>query len=231
MTTAPTPSAPALPSGTRSVIVFGGSFDPPHRAHVELPRAVRSAAGADVILYVPAARSPLKGSAPGATASDRLAMLKLAVQDDPRSLVTSIELDRGSGEPSYTIDTLRQLSQLFGSQVRMRLLIGADQAADFHRWRSPHEIMALAEPLVMLRAPAESWEELRSRLAEHWAGPEIDRWRLRVVSVPTMDISATRIREILGSQSADTALAGLIPTAVLAYIRRRALYGAAPMAV
>jgi nicotinate-nucleotide adenylyltransferase len=207
------------------VIVFGGTFDPPHRAHIELPRAVRNVAGADALLYIPAAQSPLKRAAPGASADERLEMLRLALADDPRSLVTTIELDRG-GAASFTIDTLRSLAAQFGPHVTMRLLIGADQAAEFHRWREPREIINLAEPLVMLRVPAESWDALRGRMAVHWTDAETGQWGRRVVSVPTLDVSATRIREMLSMGAPDADFEGLLPRPVLAYIRHRGLYGA-----
>jgi len=49
-----------VPEGAREVVVFGGSFDPPTRAHTALPIASRDAMGADHLVYIPAARSPFK---------------------------------------------------------------------------------------------------------------------------------------------------------------------------
>jgi len=216
-------SGVTLVPGTRQVIVFGGSFDPPHRAHVELPRLVREAIGADVVLYVPAKRSPFKGSAPGASGDERMEMLRLAVGDDARSLVSAMELERGEG-PSYTVETLRELAREFGPGVRLRLLMGADQAAEFHRWREPAEIMRLAEPVVMLRAPAESWEGLRGRLEPHWTPGEVEQWGRRVVRVPTMDVSATAVRELLASGADNGRLDRWMMPQVLRYVRERGLY-------
>lgn len=217
-------SIPTLRPGTQSILVFGGTFDPPHRGHSELPRLVRRATGSDALLYVPAARSPLKQASPGATGQQRLEMLQLIIADDPCSLVTSIELERG-GTSSYTIDTLEILAAQYGPTVRMRLLIGADQAADFHRWRAPEAIIRLAEPWVMLRAPAESWEVLRERMAPSWSSTEIDRWARRVVPVPTLDVSATQVRGMLARGDPDAAFDDLLAPPVLAYIRRHRLYG------
>lgn len=217
-----------LAPNVRSVLVFGGSFDPPHVAHMVLARAARDAVGADVLLYVPAARSPLKQGGPVASGEERLAMLRLAVADDAKSAVSSVEIDRAGPGPSYTVDTLRELSAAFGKSVALRLLIGADQAADFHRWREPDTIVALAEPVVMLRAPSESWEGLAARLKGHWPEAEIARWGRRVVNVPMMDVSATRVRALLASGAKDCELGGAVPASVLRYVREHGLYGAVP---
>src|ERR1051325_10166192 len=72
-----------LPPWARQVLVFGGTFDPPHAAHVELPVKVRDALlGPDAwVLFVPAARNPLKSPGPDASDLDRLNMLRLAIAD------------------------------------------------------------------------------------------------------------------------------------------------------
>ncbi|HZW06641.1 MAG TPA: adenylyltransferase/cytidyltransferase family protein, partial [Phycisphaerales bacterium] len=101
----------------RTVVVYGGSFDPPHKGHVHLPllaarhleRQLDEEKGVWV-LYVPAARSPHKGSGPSATDAQRVEMLSLAVSHLPRFAVWSDELDRSiPGHPSYTVETLRRL--------------------------------------------------------------------------------------------------------------------------
>ncbi len=138
-----------IPEDAASVLVFGGSFDPPHNAHVALPPIVRDAVGCDWLLYVPAARSPLKETQSGATGEERLAMVRRAVAGIDRASVTDLELQRGG--VSYTVDTLRQLREALGFDVTLRLLIGADQALDFHRWREAETILKRGEPVVMMR--------------------------------------------------------------------------------
>lgn len=63
----------------RRRLLFGGTFDPPHRAHLELPRIAADAIGADEVVYVPAARNPLKEDAEQSAADHRLRMLELAL--------------------------------------------------------------------------------------------------------------------------------------------------------
>lgn len=228
-----------VPAGAKLVLVFGGTFDPPHRAHVELPEQVRRKLGADWILYVPAARSPLRARNPVAPGRDRLAMLRLALAGRANCAVSPIELiasDDANGEsaadaaaaPSYTVDTLRKLRVLLPHGAAMRLLIGADQAAVFHQWRQAREVIALAEPAVMLRAPHESPERLIEAMTPHWPPEELAKWRGRMVEVPAMDVSATEIRAALASRDAPgraIAERDLHPD-VLAYIRRNCLYEA-----
>lgn len=164
-----------VPPSLRQILVLGGSFDPPHLGHVQLPLVVRqaieraSSAPASVhLLLTPAARSPHKAIAPRASDADRLAMLALATEHLPRVSVWTDELDRARAStaigtqplPSYTVDTLTRLQQWLegprapsfpGGTPRVRLLIGADQALALHRWRSGTEILRRFAPVVMLR--------------------------------------------------------------------------------
>lgn len=140
MTTAPaTPLA--VPRSARRVILFGGTFDPPHRAHVELPLAARaliegrdaaSGGGADAaawLVFVPAARSPHKQEGPQAGDEDRIEMLRIALgeagvrEGEPdRVAIWSDEIDRANwaarhgsaGRPSYMVETVRRVPAALG---------------------------------------------------------------------------------------------------------------------
>lgn len=216
------PSLP-VPAHVRTLLVFGGAFDPPHYAHVDLPARVLAATGADWLLYVPSARTPLKNAAPGAPDADRLAMLALALEGRERTSTTDIELLRGGA--SYTIDTLRELRSRLPDVRAMRLLIGADQAVQFHRWRDPRAVIALAEPLVMLRSPAESAEALLAAMSAHWPVPELEQWRRRIVELPVEGAASTDARRLLAESGPDApTLACLLPPGVLQHIRKRGLY-------
>ncbi len=223
MNTVPVGRAPVDP-GARLALLFGGTFDPPHRAHIELPAEVRDLLEADTLVYIPAARSPHKADGPVASAEDRITMLRAALDGRPRVAISTIELQRSATEPSYTADTLRALREELPATTALRLLIGADQAAAFHLWRHPELIAALAEPVVMLRTPLESADALLARMQPHWPAADLDRWRARIVPIPVLDAEATDIRRRLADNPDDPALAGLIPAPVLAYIRARRLY-------
>lgn len=225
-----------IPGAARRVIVFGGTFDPPHVGHARLPELVRASVGFDWVLYVPAARSPHKPSGPVASDEDRVEMLAASLAwfageagEQPRASISTIELDRArdaSAAPSYTIDTLRTLREA-RPDVTLRLLIGADQAAAFARWREPREIIALAEPLVMLRSPTQSTSGLIEAMQAPggWNDEELVSWRQRVVAVPRIDADATSIRAALASGGVDgPAVAGVLAEPVRHVIAARGLY-------
>jgi nicotinate-nucleotide adenylyltransferase len=202
-------------------IIYGGTFDPPHRAHIELPRLSAAAVGCGRIIYMPATVNPLKAEQPPTPAHHRLAMLELALRDLPGTELSTLELDRAG--PSYTIDTVRALRRSMGPTTRLRLLIGADQALEFHRWREWGAIMELALPLVMLRPP---WDRGRfeRELAARYEPAEAERWRMAMVDLPLMDMESSAIRRMLAAGAADAAFSHLLDGRVLAYIRAHGLY-------
>jgi nicotinate-nucleotide adenylyltransferase len=213
-----------VPAGTREVLLVGGLFDPPHPAHVALPLLARERAAPGAwLVYVPAARSPLKDAATAPDA-DRVRMLLLALAGTTRAGVWTDELDRvhASGEPSYWIDTLARARASLGPSASLRFVIGADQAAQFHRWKSPREILALSEPLVLLRAPFTTRGSLLTALtgAHFWSRDELEAWSRRIVDGPLMPDNSTQAREALASGREPAPL----DPAVRDYIRQHDLY-------
>lgn len=202
----------------KNLIVFGGSFDPPHVAHVELPRQVLRQTGADIVAYVPAAAAPLKDASRQSPAADRLAMLKAALADCDHALILTDEIDRAvNDKPSYTVDTLEALSRRLGDKVSLRLLIGIDQLVQFDRWRRAERVEELAEPLVMARPPLDI-DVLTSSICD----PRQRRqWGRRFVAVEAMDVSSTDIRRRIARGEPIT---GLVHSEVEAYIHDHGLY-------
>lgn len=223
-------TGPALPTNCRRIIVVGGTFDPVHLAHTSLPQAARAAAKLDdaCLLYVPAARSPFKTDSPLASDADRIAMLNLATTNVPNASVWTDEIDRAraTNSPSYTIDTLQRLRASIAPAVGMRLLIGADQAASFHKWRDPRTILSLAPALVMLRG-SDSATLLNSlKAVGFWNPQELATWSASVVPTPLSPISSTQLRDLLAAAgpASEHELAECLDPAVLQYIRSRGLY-------
>ena len=202
----------------KRLIVFGGSFDPPHIAHEQLPALAMQAINAEVVVYVPAARQPLKLDTEHTSALHRLAMLRLAVQNLPNTVIFTDELDRASnGQPSYTINTLKALRHRLSQDARMRLLIGSDQLRLFDQWKNTSQIIAIAEPLVMIRPP-DSREALLADLPE---GFDRNEWSRRLLPMPLIDVSSTAIRRRVGQ---GMPIGGLVNERVERYIADHGLY-------
>ena len=203
------------------LLVFGGTFDPPHLAHVELPRRAAELISAKRIIYVPAAQSPHKTTAP-TPAEHRVAMLRIALRHISNAEISMIELDRAG--PSYMVETLHALRGQVHSDTPMRLLIGADQAVAFHRWHRWQEIISLAEPLIMLRPPWDR-ERLQDELARHHGPDSANAWMSWVIDLPLVDVAATTLREhFLRSKDAEPVD---IDPEVARYIRQHRLYDSA----
>ena len=199
------------------VLVFGGTFDPPHLAHSVLPPQVAEAQGCGRILYIPNASNPLKRDPP-TEARHRLAMLELTVAGVPNAEIMTAELDRPG--PSYTVDTLRSLHDGDPGSELM-LLLGADAALTFPQWREPETILRLATPGVMLRPPWDV-ETLRDRLEDMLPPEQAAQWVTHCVDVGRMDISASELRDRLrrGDDVSDA-----LHASVVEYIREHGLYG------
>jgi nicotinate-nucleotide adenylyltransferase len=235
----PRPTPIAIPAGVRCVIVFGGTFDPPHVQHTSgLLVKAQTILGSDaVVLYVPAARSPFKMSGPVATDRDRVDLLRLALGNDERALIWTDELDRAAaspGTPSFMIDTLKRLREVIdvggrGSEITLRLLIGTDQAVAIHRWREYREVMRMADPMVWLRPPVTDAQSFTVSLKESgvWSDEELAQWRNRIAPLPLLDLSATQVRERLQKTTDalnDAFLRTALPIRVLEAIAARGLY-------
>ena len=201
------------------LLIFGGTFDPPHRAHTLLPPMAAEALGCEHILYIPAGVNPLKADEEAAPALHRLAMLRLALEGVAGTEISTLELDRPG--PSYSVDTLRVLHERRGDEAELVLLIGSDQALQFQRWKDWPEILKLARPAVMVRAPLDE-QTYRGKLLSAYSRQQAERWLTWTVDVPQLDISASEVRKRL-TEGGD--VDDLLDPAVIDYMRNHGLYG------
>jgi len=205
---------PSAEEPVGAVGLFGGTFDPPHLGHVTVAGDVADALGLDRVLWMPAARSPFKQADDHTSAELRWKMVQAAAALDPRFQARDDEIRRGG--TSYTVETLRRLRKELGPDRTIYLILGADQLADFHRWRDPETILDLARLAVMDREGRAA-----SAVAPDLPGME------DAVSVPVtrVDVSSTRVRARL---AAGEPVAGLVPDAVLEVVERAGLYRPGP---
>jgi nicotinate-nucleotide adenylyltransferase len=187
--------------------MFGGAFDPPHRAHVALARAAVEQLALDRLYVFPTGDAWHKARTLS-PAGDRLAMARLAFSSVPAVQVDDRELRRAG--PTYSVDTLREL-QAEHPGARLHLLMGEDQAAGFTRWHAWQEIARLAVLCVAGRGSGEGVAQLR-------ALPGV---RLEVLQWSQRPESATEIRaRLTGGQDIDE----LVEPAVASYIESHHLY-------
>ena len=196
--------------------LFGGAFDPPHDAHLALARAAIDQLALDRLHVLPTGDAWHK-SRPLSPGADRLAMCRLAFADLPRVRVDDRELRRDGA--TYTIDTLAELhaeepaAQLF-------LVIGADQAAAFHRWRRAADILRLATVLIAVRADPSGASAIFDP-NNPLPGMAVDAARVQALRLPAMPHSATAER---GLVAAGQPVGHLVPAPVAGYIATHHLY-------
>ena len=209
----------------RSALIYGGTFDPPHRGHIDLPLAAVRTLGLDELVYVPAAQNPHKEAGDATFADHRVNMLRLAIASVEEASLSTVEIDRGG--PSYFVDTMHWFRDAFGPDADLRFLIGSDNVVGFHRWKDWREILQIAEPAVMLRPPLDR-DTFQSQLDENFGREEASAWLTRIVDIPACDISATEIRDRLRSEvehrDRPAYTVPLLDPAVLEYICEHDLY-------
>lgn len=228
-------------SGPRSILVFGGSFDPPHRGHLTLPFEAAARLGCDEVVFIPARVNPLKVDTPPASPEVRIRMLEAAlarrrpVPGHPpiEARIDRREIDRDG--PSFTFATLESIhrelveaAERDGLELRMRprlrLLIGSDQALDFDRWRDWRKIIALAPPIVMPRPP-ETRTSLAAKYRDHFDPVLAGRWATWTLDLAAEGVSSSEIRD---RRARGEDVSELVPEGVLEIIEELDLYEASP---
>ena len=187
-----------------STIIFGGTFDPIHNAHIEMARAAAKQVERPRVLFVPAGTPPHRATV--ATYDDRLAMVRIACLNEPLFEASSIE---ESTDKSYSILTIERVRLRMGSDQPLYFLIGADAFAEIETWHRWREVVEAVEFIVVARPRAKYHIPSAARVCR--------------VSLD-LDVSSSQIRKDLASGKRDVA----VPGGVLEYIRQRRLYQLLP---
>lgn len=189
--------------------LIGGTFNPIHHGHLFLAQEARYELDLEQIWFIPN-RAPVHKKTDLAPATDRLAMVRAAIADRPEFDVCTLELD--SGEPSYTIDTLRRLP----AEHRYTFITGADALR--YRWKALDEVLERLELMVAATRPGFGLDEL----GRHLDGLGLSRReKVRVLDMPALDISSSDIRARVAQ---GRPVGYLVPSAVERYIRQHHLY-------
>lgn len=183
--------------------IFGGSFDPVHYGHVALARAVRDNGLADEVWFLVTPLNPHKQGNNLTDEGERLAMVCLAIADEPGIVASDFEFHLP--RPSYTINTLDALQMAFPDREFL-LLMGADNWQKIDKWYKGDEIVARFGVIVYPRG-----EEAAPSL------PDNVKW----LQAPLYDISSTEIRSAL---SAGEDVGRWLHSDVVKYIKENKLY-------
>ncbi|NLI53460.1 MAG: nicotinate (nicotinamide) nucleotide adenylyltransferase [Clostridiales bacterium] len=169
--------------------LLGGTFNPIHRAHVQMARIARDEANLDLVLLMVAADPPHKRVDGEVPSSERLRLAQLALSGEERMQASDLEIRRGG--KSYTLLTLLELKERYPNDT-ISIVIGSDTLADLPNWYHPDEVLALADVLCVPRIgidehDAETAQMLRERFGA----------RVRLLSAKADMISSSEIRRRL----------------------------------
>ena len=202
-----------------TVGILGGTFDPPHLAHLAVAEEAREVLGLRRVLFVPAGRPWQKADRVLTPGPLRLALVERAIAGNPAFVLDAREVERKG--PTYTVDTLRELAAE-GANRDPWLILSSEALAGFATWREPEAVLHLARLCVAPRGddPAAAVAAFRARF-------RVPAERLVVLDGPRLAISSTEIRARV---QAGRSIRYLVPDAVAALVAEYALYRAAATA-
>lgn len=228
-----------MSSPASNIALYGGSFDPVHRGHLQVARAALERFALDRVVFVPAGVQPFKARQAVTAYEHRLAMLELALDGEARFTASRLESPESmqaiGAAASYTIDTAHRLRATLAHGTRLFLLLGMDAFQHIAQWRDSVELLRSVECIIANRPgfPLSGVIEalpaaLRPAPAD--AAGLLQRGELRTGEVAIHllpgvheEVSATAIRE---AARAGQGLRELVPDAVAEYILAHGLYSA-----
>lgn len=185
----------------RRVGILGGTFDPPHQAHLIMADFVLEGMVLDEIWFLPSHIPPHKKQA-NVSANDRLAMVKKAIADHPKFQVCDIELARKG--TSYTVDTMVELKDNY-PEHRFYFIIGGDMVEHLPKWNNIDKLSQLVEFIGVMRPGFKG----KTELPVHY------------VDIPLVEISSSNIRKRIHEKKT---VRYLMPDSVYHYIKEQYLY-------
>ncbi|HWC26114.1 MAG TPA: nicotinate-nucleotide adenylyltransferase [Solirubrobacteraceae bacterium] len=193
--------------------ILGGSFNPPHLAHLVCASEAAAQLELDRVLLTPVAAPPHKDAERDPGPRARLELCRLAIGDDERLGVCDVEVRRGG--PSYTVDTLRELHERT-PEDDLTFIVGGDIALGLPTWHEPEAVLGLARLAVVERSGA-GRRHVAARLAERFADapPPV------FFEMPRLDISSSQIRRRVAQ---GRPIRYLVPDRVAERIAREGMY-------
>jgi nicotinate-nucleotide adenylyltransferase len=189
------------------IVVMGGTFNPPHIAHLICAEEVYDLLKFDKVLFIPSARPPHKNSNEIVDAHYRYEMTVLATKDNPHFEVSRIELDRPGR--SYTIETVKELMRQYGVS-EIHWIVGADAILEMLSWKSINELLEICN-FVGINRPGYDISRADERILK----------KVTSLNVTNIDISSSEIRLRIKQ---GLSIRYLVPTEVEDYIYKNGLY-------
>lgn len=216
--------------------LFGGTFNPIHRGHLQVVQEVQAGFALDKTYLIPSALPPHKKYKRVADAKNRIAMTRLAVSNYPDLIVSDIELKRSG--TSYTIDTVQYFKSILPEKTVLYLIMGLDAFLEVDTWKSYQDFFSLIPFIVMSRSgPGYNdtilrWktleEYLKSRISAGyhfssscWGYVHDEKQPIFISEVTPIDISSTKIRTLI---STGASVQSLVPEKVMDFIKTKGLY-------
>lgn len=198
----------------KKTVVFGGTFNPPHLAHMEIIDIVSSMTDTDELLMIPTDIPPHKECAALASNIERFEMCKIATAGKEKVTVSDIEIARGG--KSYTFDTLCTIRNM-NPQKELAIICGGDMISTFGEWYKYKDILKIAEIIAVRRRGINNTEFDASVQKLRNEGGVIF-----VIKTLVTGISSTQIREKINNTEY---LLKYLPRGVYEYINSNGLYG------
>ncbi len=196
--------------------IMGGTFDPPHLAHLVIAEMARSGLQLDRVVFIPAGDPWMKSTQTVTPAGKRKEMVGLAINSNPSFSLSSIEVDRPG--PSYTVDTVEQLTVEMGHNSDIFLLLGWDTLGELTSWKAPYRLSKMVRFVAFPRPGAD-----RPDPAELEKAMPASAERIIYMDEPYLSISSTCIRQRVKEGKS---VRYLVPDAVGQYIIEHKLYTA-----
>ena len=195
------------------IAVFGGSFDPIHKEHIQLAKAAIESLGLDKLFVMPANMPPHKPNKILSANEDRLIMCRLAFANVDKVEISDYEIAKGG--TSYTYLTCRHFREAY-KDAEIYWLVGTDMLRDFPTWKEPKSILQDVTLAVCARAETDGWlEEEQKKFYERFGK------KFAVISYNAADVSSTKIRVLAG---AGMRLTDFTDEKVAEYIEEKKLY-------
>ncbi|MFI3174516.1 MAG: nicotinate-nucleotide adenylyltransferase [Bacillota bacterium] len=197
----------------KNIGIMGGTFDPIHYGHLVTAETVYDAFDIEKILFIPTGSPAHKCVTLGT--NHRLEMTKLAVRNNEKFEISTIEIDRGG--KTYTVDTIEELTTQLEDDTTFYFIMGADSIHQLEQWKDTKRLLSLCEFIGVTRPgyDKKGVEEAVAKLNEAYGA------KIHFLEVPALDISSSDIRDRIEH---GTSIRYLLPDDVLAYIHKFQLY-------